>query len=589
MQSTKSLFSSMCSFTENNVSSRHKQSPTFMYRWLLISLTLFACNQQPDSTYQAVDRLMTYCHETGMFNGTILVARGEEVVYRKAFGIGNREKDESLIPETAFYLASVSKQFTTTGIMILKEKGSLSYEDPLSKFFPDFPDYGKDVTVRQMMNHTSGIPDHYGLGAYKKDLRNSDVYELLSQQESLDFPSGDRYSYSNGGYVLLAMIIEQVSGQPLREFMKTNLFEPLQMKNTLVFDESKPEITPRAVGYFSSGDLNDYEILTTGAGGMYSNVDDLHKWHLGLFTNKIVSQSALQEAYAPTPLNNGEISNYGLGWGVNVEQNSVQHSGGLNGFRTFIKRFLDTKEVYIMLTNHGDAFRLNEISTALDNILMNKPFELPKGPLSYHIKSLMESSSPKEAIRQARAMKDNDDVDVDEYGINALGLQYLRKEDFSKALAILELNTQLFPFSFNTFDSYGEALLKSGDTVNGIANYRKSIELNPNNEIGIQVLIGLGYSRVELVPEIQVDIKTLEGYIGEYELREDFFLNIFMENDQFFAQATGQDPIEFFATRENRFYTKMINAQIEFNQDETGKTISLTLYQADAREARKVR
>ena len=140
-----------------------------MYRWILISVILFACStktaHQPKEAYKSIDELMTYCHETGLFNGTILVARGEEVIYRNALGIANHEKEEALTPETAFYLASVSKQFTTTAILILKERGLLAFDDPLSRFFPDFPDYGKAVTVRQMMNHTSGIPDHYGLGA----------------------------------------------------------------------------------------------------------------------------------------------------------------------------------------------------------------------------------------------------------------------------------------------------------------------------------------------------------------------------------------------------------------------------------------
>ncbi|MDW3194700.1 MAG: serine hydrolase [Cytophagales bacterium] len=564
-----------------------------MRKYLQLGLIIigFSCGQQPVQEYttpDAIDELMSYCHETGLFNGTILVAKGEEIIYRNAFGIANYEKNELLTPETAFYLASVSKQFTTTGIMILKERGLLSYDDPLSRFFPDFPDYGKAVTIRQMMNHTSGIPDHYGLGAYKKDLKNQDVYTLLTQQESLNFPSGDKYSYSNGGYVLLAMIIEQVSGQPLHVFMKENIFDPLEMNNTLVYDESKPEISPRAIGYFPSGDLNDYEILTTGAGGMYSNVDDLHQWHLGLFTEKIVSQSALMDAYAPTALNDGEISNYGLGWGVDVEENSVQHSGGLNGFRTFIKRFLDTQEVYIMLTNHGDAFRLDEISTALDNILKGKPYTLPKGPLSYHLKKLFATFTVDEAISNARAMKDNDDVEADENGINALGLQYLRSKEFPKAIAVLELNTELFPYSFNTFDSYGEALLKSGDTVRGIENYRRSIELNPNNEIGIKVLIGLGLSREELVPEVLIDPKVLESYTGDYELRQDFFLTVIHTNEQMFIQATDQDPIEVFAYSENRFYAKVINAQVEFNQDDSGKITSLTLFQRGEYEAPKV-
>lgn len=563
-----------------------------MYRWILFTLVLCACNQifqrEPDRS-EAIELLMAHCHENGMFNGTILVAKGEDVIYRKAFGVANRAKNEPLTPETPFYLASVSKQFTTMGIMILKEKGLLTYDDRLTRFFPDFPDYGKEVTIRQMMTHTSGIPDHYGLGAYKKDLKNQDVYALLKQQESLDFPSGEKYSYSNGGYVLLAMIIEQVSGQPLHKFMKANVFDVLAMNSTLVYDESKPEISSRAIGYYPSGDIDDYEILTTGAGGMYSNVDDLHQWHLGLLSEKIVSQSSLQEAYIPTQLNDGEYSNYGFGWGVDTLKNTVQHSGGLNGFRTYIKRFLGTKEVYILLTNHGGAFRLNEISEALDHILVDDPFMLPKPPLSQRIKNLLGTSTIEATIEQAKTLKANDEVEVDEYGINALGLQFLRKEDFPEAIAILELNTELFPNSSNTFDSYGEALLKKGDTTVAIANYRQSIVLNPNNEYGISVLENLGMSRDELLPNIQVDSEVLDSYVGDYKLREGFILTILREGDQLFIHPSGQNQSEIYAASENRFYSKTVNAQITFNSNENGEVEGLTLYQGGDYEAPKVK
>lgn len=523
-----------------------------------------------------------------MFNGTILVARGEDVLYRNALGLASQEQSKELTPETAFYLASVSKQFTTTGIMILKERGQLSYDDRLSKFFPDFASFGKDVTVRQMMTHTSGIPDHYGLGAYKPGLTNADVFDLLNQQEKLDFSSGEKYSYSNGGYVLLAMIIEQVSGQPLHVFMKENIFDPLQMSSTLVYDESKPDVNPRALGHWPSGDLNDYEILTTGAGGMYSNVDDLHKWHLGLLNNQIISQASLQEAYTPTPLNDGEKSNYGYGWGVDPEKNTVQHSGGLNGFRTFIKRFLDTGEVYIMLTNYGDAFKLNEISGALDNILVGKPYALPNPPLSQKIKKLLAEKSIDEAIQEVKLLREDQKVEADEFGINAIGLRYLRDEQFDRAIAVLELNTIFFPNSANAFDSYGEALLKKGDTAASIQNYRKSLQLNPNNQWAISILEDLGIPEEEILSSVTFPKGVLESYVGDYELQEDFVLTIIKEGDRMFIHPTGQNKSEIFAASETRFYSKIVNAQITFNREESGEVKSLTLHQGGDREAPKI-
>lgn len=329
-----------------------------------------------------IDELMQYSYENGMFNGVVLVSQDGKAIYKNALGYADKDNNRKLNKASVFYLASVSKQFTTMAIMILKEQKKLSYNDKLSQYFPEFPEYANNVTINQLMTHTSGIPDHYRLGAYKKGLTNKDVIELLVKQKQLDFQPGEEFSYSNGGYVLLSLIVEKVSGMPFHKFMETNIFKPLGMNNTLVYDESTPTINNRAVGYNQAGELDDYEILTTGAGGMYSTVDDLHLWDQALYTEKLVSKSTLEEAFTPAMLNNGASTNYGFGWGISEKDGKkiVEHSGGLSGYRTFIKRNLDNNSSYILLTNHGDAFNDYGIQNALDNILEGKPYTLPKNP-----------------------------------------------------------------------------------------------------------------------------------------------------------------------------------------------------------------
>ena len=257
---------------------------------LSLILLLASCTEQPDDqqsvvnnqynnsyyNVQKLDSIINNCYQNGEFNGTILVSRNKKVVYRKAFGYANFETKENLIPESVFYLASVSKQFTAMAIMILNERNQLTYNDKLSKYFPEFPSYANVVTIKHLLTHTSGIPDHFGLNSYKPDLTNQDVLEILIEQKSLEFKLGDRFEYSNSGYILLAMITEKVSGIPFHEFMKENVFDPLGMTNTLVYDESKPLISNRAIGYSINGTLNDYNILTTGAGGIFSTIDDMH-------------------------------------------------------------------------------------------------------------------------------------------------------------------------------------------------------------------------------------------------------------------------------------------------------------------------
>ena len=200
--------------------------------------------------------------------------------------------------------------------MILEEKGKLSYDDKLSDYFPEFPEYAKNITIHHLLTHTSGIFDYFKKRQYRNNLTNDDVLKFLTKQSETDFEPGTEFSYSNSGYVLLSLIIERVTKIPYHKFLKENIFVPLGMENTLVFDESKPEVPNRAVGYKSNGKLNDYKILTTGDGGIYSTIEDLFLWDQALYTNKIVSKETLKSGYKPVKLTNGEKKNYGYGWGL---------------------------------------------------------------------------------------------------------------------------------------------------------------------------------------------------------------------------------------------------------------------------------
>ena len=148
------------------------------------------------------------------------------------------------------------------------------------------------------------------------------MLEILLEVDNPDFSPGNRFSYSNGGYVLLSMIAEKVSEKPYHQFMNEEIFEPLGMKQTLVYDHSKPVISNRAVGYNGAGEKADYDILTTGAGGMYSTVEDLFRWDRALYTEKLISAATLEEAFTPFMLNDGTTSNYGYGWGITKLENN---------------------------------------------------------------------------------------------------------------------------------------------------------------------------------------------------------------------------------------------------------------------------
>ena len=293
-------------------------------------------------------------HAAGALSGNVLVADKGEIIFSQSYGLAEHNPERALAEETPFYLASVSKQFTCMSILILAHQGKLDIDDKASQYL-DLPDYASEVTIRQMMNHVSGLPDYYDIGAYKTGMTNQDVNEAIVDLDSLDFESGSKYAYSNTAYVLLSEITEAVSGTSFREFMAENIFSPLEMTSTTVFDTTEPGVPNKAKGYNTDLSLNDYDAFTTGGGGIFSNVQDLLKWERTLYTEKLIPQELLQQAYTPSTLSSGEASYYGFGWFLSEEfPRRVYHTGTLAGFRTCLFRDLDRELAVIILSNHSN-------------------------------------------------------------------------------------------------------------------------------------------------------------------------------------------------------------------------------------------
>lgn len=332
------------------------------------SVFLFASTPSQTTT-DKLDQIVQKYYRDGFYNGTILIADGKGVLLRKAYGLADFATKKPLGINSTFYMASVSKQFTAMAIMLLKERGMLTFDDPLSTYFPAFPAWAKSVTIRHLLTHTSGIPDYYGLGVAAPGFTNADVVKVVKQINALQFTPGSIYRYSNTGYVLLSSIVQQISGQGFNEFMQENVFKPTGMKATVAFDETMPKRTNPCKGFDANGVEDDYPFFTTGGGGLYSNVDDMYLWHKALQGYKLVSEATMQEAYTPMKLNDGSISWYGFGWAVDEHnQQRVQHTGTLTSFRTYIERDLDSGLVIIMLNNVGKTKR-DELLAELKAVL----------------------------------------------------------------------------------------------------------------------------------------------------------------------------------------------------------------------------
>jgi CubicO group peptidase (beta-lactamase class C family) len=439
-----------------------------------------------------LDSLFNFSHSNGMFNGAVLVMKKDSVIYKKSFGFANEKTKEKITPESVFYIASASKQFTAMGIMILHEQGKLSYDHKIEDFFPDYPIFLRNITIRQLLTHTSGITDteYYKL----TNPSNKDVFESLMKQDSLELENGKTFRYSNSGYVLLALIIQKISEKPIDQFFYEEIFEPLEMKNTTAIKGMIEKITNKADGYNLIGSRVDYKSSVVGPGGIYSTLNDLEKWSKALNTNRLISKKTLNEAFENGKLNEGSISinmngqeyGYGFGW-MPYEKNGkkyVQHDGSVPSYRSLIKKNLSDNYDYIFLTNQGAKLAMNELTHSIDTILEQSKYQKPKIPIINKILSELKlNGSSKLASKVKNKIdKNRDDYSIDESSINGLAYTFLRDNQPKIAIEVFKLNTVFNPKSANAFDSLAEGYFSNDQFKLSKENYQKSLGLNPENK-----------------------------------------------------------------------------------------------------------
>jgi CubicO group peptidase (beta-lactamase class C family) len=278
-------------------------------------------------------------------------------LYSKCYGFADLEIQRPITADTSFYLASISKQFTA---MLLTERGKLSFDDRLLAYFPRFPSWGAEVTLRHMLHHTSGLPG-YRYFIEPCDLigvTNEDVLKRVMELAGPEFPAGTKYAYTDTGYTLLATIVAIVSGQSFADFLKANIFDPLGMKHTIAYDACLPARHKLVQGYLEEeGQFErwDYPLLTVGDGGLFSTLDDLFLWDQVLNTERLVPKAALKRAFASGTTDDGTLIDYGFGWYTNrfPGLSHVAHGGSLGAYNNYIIRFLDTQRTIIVLTNLG--------------------------------------------------------------------------------------------------------------------------------------------------------------------------------------------------------------------------------------------
>jgi CubicO group peptidase (beta-lactamase class C family) len=356
----------------------------------LLWIFLLGCSQPEQSVDPLAESIDSLFNTATDFSGVVLVAENGKGVYHRAFGFRNVNTGSPNDTTSIFELASVSKQFTAMAIMMLQEEGKLSFDDPLEKYVPNLP--YKGITIRHLLNHTSGLPDYQDVMDKNWDKTriagNSDNIEYLIRfAPPSRFSPGSKYEYSNTGYMLLGSVVEVASGVDFVSFCKTRIFVPLKMTSTGIrtLDE-KVQLenmawghiyVPEKHGYVRADSFpsNNYTIWLgnrVGPGRVSSTASDLLKWDRALYTEKLVKTSIRNEAFSPAVLTDDSISNYGFGW--TLETNSVlgkttRHDGDNPGYSTHIVRFIEKDKTIVMLCNNHHA-KFDELLDGLIHVLM---------------------------------------------------------------------------------------------------------------------------------------------------------------------------------------------------------------------------
>jgi len=443
-----------------------------------------------------INEYLTKSMENG-FSGSILIAKENEVILSKGYGVVDTDTGTPITPSTVFNIGSVTKQFTAAGIMKLVEEGTLNTTDTLSTFFPDLPADKRDITIHHLLTHSAGISNRAGGFRYDYVSRDQFLEELF--KTPLVQNPGIRYEYANAGYTLLSAIIEIVSEQTYEEFLNENIFSPADMQKTgylipewdssqfahsYFFDLAEEEWSDwgTTLDRFENGNISWYGI---GKGDIQSTVEDLYSWHQELEKGEILSLdtvSLIETKYvAEQPQGS---SYYGYGWAIFTspwESKIVTHNGS-NGyyFADFI-RYVDDKVVVILLTNLNRD--MSGFASNISRMVFNPDFQPPiftKDPIEL-VFDFIRDHNPDEIDSLLSYYEEIQHVSLNEKDIlNQIGLHHMRKGDHDWSVTLLKLNVQLFSDDGNLWDSLGGAYQASGQPELAIDSFEEALRIAPN-------------------------------------------------------------------------------------------------------------
>ena len=447
-----------------------------------------------DKTSKQIDALVSQYADCCSFTGTVLVSRHDRVVFKKGYGLANREWNIRNTPDVKFRIGSITKQFTSMLVMQQVAKGSIKLDGHLSDYLPYYrQDTGSKVTISQLLSHTSGIPSYTDDPKFFNEVsRNYYAVEDFVKRfcsGELQFEPGTKFHYDNSGYFILGAILEHVSGKTYEALLKQEILNPLAMKDS-GYDHYADILAKRAAGYQQelAGVENAPYLdmsLPFAAGSLYSTVEDLYKWDQALYTDKLVPDGLKQKLFTPN------LENYGYGWFIRAipagepgsGQTMISHGGGINGFNTLEQRLVGDHDLIVIFNNTPGA-SLDEMAKGIRAILYMQQPAPAKRSLVHDLGMTVVDRGSSAAVAQYRELKRTSPnaYNFDERSLNQLGSMLLQRGRNSDAIAILKLNVEEYPKSAIAYDGLADAYAQDGQKPPAIANYHKSLELDPKDQ-----------------------------------------------------------------------------------------------------------
>jgi len=418
---------------------------------------------------------------------SFMVIKDGKILASKSYGYADVKKKVKATAYTNYRTASATKQFTGMAIMMLIHQGKLSYDSKLTDIFTDFPSYGKKVSVKHLLVHRSGLVDYMNLmeDGRKEQILDDEVLQLMKEQDHTLFEPGSKYEYSNSAYAVLAEIIAKISGVSFAEYMKNNIFEPLEMNNTCVYEKGKT-IANRAYGHVNTYKgffLNDQSTTSAvqGDGGVYTSVSDYYKWDQALYTDKLLPLTEFEKGLVswyddPKLL----VQKYGYGWRIDYVSGTkiTHHSGHTKGFTNYTIRIPELKLSFVAFSNRNSEDAIIRIGNAVIALFSENKLPIPIEPF---VEAAFDKTGANGAIEEYKRLekKNNENYLFTETALLVLGKKLQKKEKFTEAIQIYEFNLAQFPASFSTCYELANCYFDNKKEKKATAFYKKAINLIP--------------------------------------------------------------------------------------------------------------